>query len=1149
MPTFNGTSDDDIIFGSSTSDVINAYDGDDDVYGGSGDDFIDGGNGADRIYGEGGNDEIDGGAENDLLDGGDGDDTLTGGAGRDALYGGSGSDTLIGGDGNDTLDGGSGTDIAQGGAGNDVYFVDSSSDVVQENAAEGDDHVRSTAQTYTLTANIERLTFVGTGNFTGTGNASDNVITGGTGNDTLIGGAGADTINGDSGTDTASYSTSSAGVTVNLATGINTGGDAQGDTLTGIENITGSSFADTLTGDGDVNTLTGGAGADTLNGGAGADTLIGGTGSDTASYVTSSSGVTVNLATGVHTGGDAAGDTLVAIENIIGSDFADSLTGDSNSNLLAGGAGDDTFYFSVGGAADRIDGGTESAADTVDIAGTGAADAFFIETVADYNARTGAGYAGPAELLVSVGSTIQTELNEIETIAVHGGAGADTLTIPGGFTGTALGSNAFVFDGGAGDDTVDVSDRTSAHKIVADGGDEDTATGDIAILGFDFADATAFERIEDGSGNLIGVKITHDIGGSPVTDEFTDFESFQFTDGTRALEELVAPSSFNFTTAVASGTTRVSVSSAGSQANHSSDKPEFSGDGRYVVFSSWASNLVAGDTNETQDVFVRDLATGITTCVSVDSGETQANGGSHNASISMDGRYVVFESTASNLVAGDTNGTTDVFVRDLVAGTTTMVGADARSPQISADGRYVVFHNGSGSFVRDMVANTTTPVVGGQFADISADGRYVVFQSALDNLVPGDTNGARDVFVRDMVAGTTTRVSVDSAESQAIGANSSNARISADGRYVVFASEATNLVAGDTNGSSDIFVRDLVNGTTVRVSVDSAGLQGNGASYAASISSDGRYVVFYSTASNLVTGDTNARDDIFVHDLLTGTTTRSSVDSSGGQANNTSLYPIVSADGSLVAFTSNATNFVINDTNSSADIFVSQRSIQWNDVVIDLASPNPAADSYKIEWGDGETTFHSLWGGTEQLVRHDYAANVSGTATIHVMSGGSDIDTMTFAVQTAPSGTSGTSLTGTAGSDILIGHNGADTLNGLGGNDMLSGGLGADVINGGAGSDNLRGGAGNDTLTGDSDNDTFVFQSGFGHDTITDFAAGAGVGDVIELHDDIFADFAAVQAASSQVGSDVLITVDASNSILLTNVTLANLHQNDFLFV
>ena len=157
---------------------------------------------------------------------------------------------------------------------------------------------------------------------------------------------------------------------------------------------------------------------------------------------------------------------------------------------------------------------------------------------------------------------------------------------------------------------------------------------------------------------------------------------------------------------------------------------------------------------------------------------------------------------------------------------------------------------------------------------ISADGRFVAFTSSASNLVPGDTNNNRDVFVRDLSTNTTTRVSVGSAGNQA-NEDSSSSSISADGRFVGFWSNASNIVPGDTNDSSDIFVRDLSTNTTTRVSVDSAGNQGTGGSSDASISADGRFVAFLSNASNLVPGDTNASRDIFVRDLSTNTTTRS----------------------------------------------------------------------------------------------------------------------------------------------------------------------------------------------------------------------------------------------------------------------------------
>jgi Tol biopolymer transport system component len=399
----------------------------------------------------------------------------------------------------------------------------------------------------------------------------------------------------------------------------------------------------------------------------------------------------------------------------------------------------------------------------------------------------------------------------------------------------------------------------------------------------------------------------------------------------------------------------VSVSSAGVQGNSSSyGTPSISADGRYVAFYSPASNLVSGDTNGSVDIFVRDRQTGTTELVSVSSSGVQGNGSSYSPSISADGRYVAFYSLASNLVTADTNLYEDVFVRDRQAGTTERVsvssaGAQGNSssytPSISADGRYVAFRsyatnlvsgnvNGySDIFVRDRQTGTTTRVSvanagyegnnDSSSPSISADGRYVAFASLASNLVSGagDTNGVEDIFVRDRQTGTTERVSVSSAGTQGNGASSSPS-ISADGRYVAFYSLASNLVSGDTNGTFDIFVRDRQTGTTELVSVSSSGVQGNSASSSPSISADGRYVAFYSPASNLVSGDTNGSADIFVRDRQTGTTGLASVSSTGAQGNGASYTPTISADGRYVAFYSPASNLVSGDTNGSADIFV-----------------------------------------------------------------------------------------------------------------------------------------------------------------------------------------------------------------------------------
>ncbi|MBI4843176.1 MAG: PD40 domain-containing protein, partial [Nitrospirae bacterium] len=192
------------------------------------------------------------------------------------------------------------------------------------------------------------------------------------------------------------------------------------------------------------------------------------------------------------------------------------------------------------------------------------------------------------------------------------------------------------------------------------------------------------------------------------------------------------------------------------------------------------------------------------------------------------------------------------------------------------------------------------------------------------NLVAGDTNESGDIFVHDCQTGQTTRVSVDSSGAQG-NRNSNYPSINGDGRYVAFQSDATNLVAGDTNESGDIFVHDCQTGQTTRVSVDSSGAQGNFISYNFSISGDGRYVAFQSDATNLVAGDTNGYGDIFVYDRQTGQTTRVSVDSSGTQGNHNSIYPSINGNGRYVAFQSYATNLVAGDTNGSWDIFVYDR--------------------------------------------------------------------------------------------------------------------------------------------------------------------------------------------------------------------------------
>ena len=424
-------------------------------------------------------------------------------------------------------------------------------------------------------------------------------------------------------------------------------------------------------------------------------------------------------------------------------------------------------------------------------------------------------------------------------------------------------------------------------------------------------------------------------------------------------------------------TERVSVDSAGNQGNSDSSYPSLSANGRFVAFISGASNLVPGDTNGVVDVFVHDRRTGTTERVNVDNAGNEANNGGDTRSrpaISADGRFVAFSSRATNLVPGDTNGWEDVFVRDRWTGTTERVSVNSAgtegngssgNPSISADGRFVAFEsyatnlvaeatNGYADvFVHDRQTGITERVSvdsagnqgnsGSYDPSLSADGRVVAFISWASNLVPGDTNGYfPDVFVHDRQTGVTERVSVDSAGNQGNGASGELGNsayrpvVSADGRFVAFASDATNLVPGDTNKTTDVFVHDRQTRTTERVSVDSAGNQGSWGSGAPSISADGRFVAFCSASPNLVAGDTNwAKDmygfdnpasDVFVHDRVTRTTERVNVDSFANQADGGhSSSPAISANGRFIAFDSVAPNLVLGDTNGANDVFVHDR--------------------------------------------------------------------------------------------------------------------------------------------------------------------------------------------------------------------------------
>ncbi|MBF0160387.1 MAG: PD40 domain-containing protein [Magnetococcales bacterium] len=317
--------------------------------------------------------------------------------------------------------------------------------------------------------------------------------------------------------------------------------------------------------------------------------------------------------------------------------------------------------------------------------------------------------------------------------------------------------------------------------------------------------------------------------------------------------------------------------------------PTLSADGQWLVFHSTASNLTSGDNNNSTDIFAQNRTNNDVMAISVDSSGLYGNAGSYTPSVSGQGSLVVFASDATNLVDGDSNGQRDIFLRDLATNTTTRISIASSNTQANND--------------------SLSP-------SLSTDGRSIAFVSEATNLVANDSNGRTDIFVRDLQANTTLGVTLQ-------GNGDSDAPVlSADGRFVAFTSKASNLVTNDTNGRTDIFVYDRMTNAFSRVNISSGGEQGNGDANTPALSADGRFVVFSSSARNLVTNDSNNSWDIFVHDRLLKTTALVSLNDKGEQGNGGSYMPMLSPDGSMIGFESFATNLIPDDINGQKDTLI-----------------------------------------------------------------------------------------------------------------------------------------------------------------------------------------------------------------------------------
>ena len=395
----------------------------------------------------------------------------------------------------------------------------------------------------------------------------------------------------------------------------------------------------------------------------------------------------------------------------------------------------------------------------------------------------------------------------------------------------------------------------------------------------------------------------------------------------------------------------VSTGLNGAPTTDHSFHPSISSDGRYVVYSSTAANLAPNDTYGSSDVFIYDRQTGKNSLVSMNSQGVKGDGFSAAGMISANGRYVVFHSNSKNFGAGNSPNQ-DVYVRDLRKGLTSRVtnavgggssNGDSNSWSISGDGRFVAFSSTATNLVADgtnsnwniflydrqtgtirlaSVASDGSQSDGFSMEPVVSDnGRWVAFWSGADNLAPNDTNGIYDVFVHDFKTGLTQRASLASDGTQANN-GSDRFSMSADGRYIVFQSYASNLVRKDTNNSRDIFLHDMKTGKTTRINVSKTGSQANGDSSMPSISPDGEYVTFISNADNLVPSDKKNIGEVFIKSLKSGDIRLISRASNGALGKGEPIESRVSNDGDWVTFSSADTNLAPNDTNGFVDIFL-----------------------------------------------------------------------------------------------------------------------------------------------------------------------------------------------------------------------------------
>lgn len=1092
-------------------------------------------------------------------------ETLLGAGYSDQIYGNGGNDIIDSGGGDDYVEAGTGTDLIHAGAGADFVNLDGGgNDIVY--GGDGDDLIQALSPDVFLTRTVKLYGEAGNDRFSvnDTYGGASYLLDGGEGNDNfllqsgqgivVLGGTGDDFVR----------LTGGAGV-ITLGDGhdmvrIEAGGLGEKATIVDFQ-VSGVSsdrleFANLLkyvapTWDGTSNPFT--AGYLRLEQ-SGADTLVQVNPSSVPgnfSTVLRLLGVQASTVNADMLGGfDPAGGLVTGLTLTGGAD-ADVLSGSSGDDLLQGGEGDDSLDGFWGD--DILKGGAGN------------------DILHSWDAGDDKLYGGDG----NDGLSYQGFLAGSDHVLLDGGAGNDSIEASAFFTSSPV----FVIDGGAGDDFIWVQTKDGATVHGGTGDDHlYSSVGRDYLNGGAGDDEANYWNITSGVTVDLSVTGPQNAGGAG-TDTLISIERLRGSDYDDVL-----------TGSTGGGVTVVSTNAAGDPANANVDQAVLSADGLKVAFVSSAYNLVANDMATNAGIFVKDLVTGTVVRASVDASGERPVGATADfgkIGLSTDGTEVVFASSATYLVASDTNSTWDIFVKDLTTGAMTRISTD--SSGVQANG---------GSF---------NPV-------FSADGSKVAFSSTASNLVAGDTNNDWDTFVKDLTTGEVTRVSTDALGNQTGSGWFDQPTISADGAKVAFSSGSAALVAGDHNGVSDIFVKNLTTGAVVRVNTDAQGNEANAGALGAVFSPDGTKVAFYSDASNLVTGDTNQRADIFVKDLFTGAIIRVTTDAQGNQAlpsvGGGVILPVFWGDGSKIAFYSDASNLVPGDANGFGDIFLKDLTtgaIERISVTASGGQVNGTTSQYLSLSADGDKAVFSslanyfgegivpnatlylkdLTSGNEGLSGGEGDDVLEGKGGDDTLDGGPGIDAASYAsaaagvtVSLALIGAQDTgeghdtliaieNLVGSAHADVLIGDGDANNLRGGDSQDWLQGGAGADILLGGEGHDSVWGGGGDDLLNGGNGDDTL--DGGAGIDTVTYARAdarvevdlsiledqatrGGGTDTLISIenlvgssYDDVLTGAAGANALAGGIGADVLTGGGGADRFVYINLSDSTVAASDLI--